>query len=784
MHSKKVISLVMTLGLLAGSMTSINALNNENQNISKNENISMSYENMHYNNGGPVDLSIANEEKIIEMLKKEGKIGKNANFEESNKAFTKYMNELAKHNNNQNINKKEKEFKSKEKKNTKKQNQKQIKASNEITEVNVLTVLVEFDDYKHNQIKPGESNMHYENYEREHFQDMLFGENGYKGPNGEDLVSMKQYYEQQSGGTLKINGKVTDWYTVPGSAASYGAQKGSTNDINARQLIKDGLTELGKDKSIDLSEFDKIDRYDLDGDGDYNEPDGMIDYLMVIHAGMGQEAGGGSLGSDAIWSHRWNLGGLYEIEGTQSENNSTGKFLAYDYTINPEDGAGGVFCHEFGHDLGMPDEYDTKYSSDYSEPISNWSLMSSGSWAGKVPGTEPTGISPYSKQIMQAKYGGNWQKSTEIDYKDLTPKGITLDLKQASETGQAVKVNLPDLETEVVKPFSGENVYWGGKGKDGEPLKNSMITELNLNNTNSPQLNFKTSYDIEKDWDFASVQIREKGSSDWNYIKGNITTSEHEPGAEVVIPHGITGTSDGWVDATFDLSEYKGKDVELKLEYQTDKYTFGNGFYVDDIKVVDGNNELFFDNVEENPKFELNGFTIDKGKVYSKNYYLIEWRNHNGVDKGLAGINSFGQIYEYDPGMVVWYVNEYYGENWRGIHPGGGYLSVVDADQKNIPWHFYDKETESLIANNKYQMHDAAFSSKKGSKFSIDAGEKYERIAIDKYSSANPKFSDKKDFTNQGVPELGVKLQNLGVEIKILNQAKDNSGATINISKK
>lgn len=783
MHSKKVISLVITLGLLAGSLTSTSALNNENKNISKSENINLLDKNQ-YNNSKPVDLSVANEEKIIEMLKKEGKIDKNANFEESNKAFTTYMSELAKYNKDQPITKQEKEFKSKEKKNTKKQNQNQIKASNEITEINVLTVLVDFDDYKHNSIKPGESNMYYKNYEKEHFQDMLFGENGYKGPNGENLVSMKQYYEQQSGGTIKINGKVTNWYTVPGSAASYGAKEGSKNDINARDLIKDGLKELGKDKSIDLSEFDKIDRYDIDGDGNYNEPDGMIDYLMFIHAGMGEEAGGGSLGSNAIWSHRWNLGGVYEIEGTQSENSPTGKFSAYDYTISPEDGAGGVFCHEFGHDLGMPDEYDTQYSSSYKEPISNWSLMSSGSWAGKLPGTEPTGISPYSKQLMQIKYGGNWQKTTEVEYKDLNPKGITLDLKQASETGQTIKVNLPDLETEIVKPFSGENVYWSGKGKDGENLKSSMVTELNLNNTNSPKLNFKTFYDIEKGWDFASVQIREKGSSDWNYIKGNITTSEHDSGAAVVIPNGITGTSGGWVDAVFDLSEYKGKNIELKLEYQTDKHTFGNGFYVDDIKIVDGNNELFFDNGEVNSKFKMNGFNIDKGKVYSKNYYLIEWRNHDGVDKGLAEINSFDQTYEYDPGMVVWYVNDYYSENWTGIHPGGGYLGVVDADQTNIPWHFYDKETESIIANNKYQMHDAAFSSKKGSKFTIDAGETYGRMAIDKFSSVNPKFSDKKDFTNQGAPELGVKLPNLGMEIKILNQAKDNSGARINISKK
>ena len=174
---------------------------------------------------------------------------------------------------------------------------------------------------------------------------MLFGDNGYTGPNGENLISLKQFYNEQSGGTLNINGTVTDWYSVSKNAAYYGESSGGSNDLRPRELVMETLNNLANDPTIDLSEFDKIDRYDLDGDGDYNEPDGMIDYLIVIHAGVGEEAGGGAQGSDAIWSHRWNLGGLYPIEGTEytDENGNTRPYYAYDYTIEPEDGAAGVF---------------------------------------------------------------------------------------------------------------------------------------------------------------------------------------------------------------------------------------------------------------------------------------------------------------------------------------------------------------------------------------------------------------------------------------------------------
>ena len=54
-----------------------------------------------------------------------------------------------------------------------------------------------------------------------------------------------------------------------------------------------------------LATFDQWDRYDFDGDGNFNEPDGYIDHFQIVHAG-GDEADGDPIqGEDAIWSHRW-----------------------------------------------------------------------------------------------------------------------------------------------------------------------------------------------------------------------------------------------------------------------------------------------------------------------------------------------------------------------------------------------------------------------------------------------------------------------------------------------
>ncbi len=58
------------------------------------------------------------------------------------------------------------------------------------------------------------------------------------------------------------------------------------------------------------------------------------------------------------------------------------------YTIQPENGGVGVFAHEYGHDLGLPDLYDY-----YGENGTGfWTLMSSGSWMDE--GRTPSATSP------------------------------------------------------------------------------------------------------------------------------------------------------------------------------------------------------------------------------------------------------------------------------------------------------------------------------------------------------------------------------------------------------
>jgi hypothetical protein len=130
-----------------------------------------------------------------------------------------------------------------------------------------------------------------------------------------------------------------------------------------------------------------------------------VDAVVIIHQGSGEEAGGPA--SD-IWSHQWDLASAaYFGDGTgvytTNDHAACGDIKIKDYVIQPEKLYGGiqtvgVFTHEYGHVLGLPDLYDVDYSSN---GIGYWGLMSSGAW-GYVsrPGDRPVHLSAWSKYML------------------------------------------------------------------------------------------------------------------------------------------------------------------------------------------------------------------------------------------------------------------------------------------------------------------------------------------------------------------------------------------------
>ncbi|TMU84098.1 M6 family metalloprotease domain-containing protein [Bacillus sp. BHET2] len=745
---------------------------------------------------GTLDAALINDERLLASLIKQGKISAKASDASKQKALEKYIELKGKKVEDANAkdpiapkvkaaeSEKHQKFKDETKKssgklqgNTKHPDPVKESPSPGIAKKGkLLTLMVEYSDFSHNKIKPSETDNYYSDYNTKHFEDMIFGDKGVTGPNGETFVSQKQYYEEQSGGTYTVEGKAYGWLKVPGTAAYYGADRASGGHDNvtpggSKQLVKDTYAAAIA-AGIPLKDYDLEDPHDLDGDGNFWEPDGLVDHLQIIHSGMGQEAGGGSLYDNAIWSHRSAV--FFDPDGL---GNGTPGF--YDYTMMPEDGATGVFAHEYGHDLGLPDEYDTIYSG-AGDAVEYWSIMSAGSWAGKVPGTEPTGFSPWAKSYLQSTLGGKWTKATVVDFDDLKKKGTTLLLDQANspngQNHQAIQVNLPEKKTPVNTPASGSYEYWGGQEDETDT---NMVTDVDLTGKSSAKLTFDAWYDIEEQWDFGFVQVSTDNGATWKSLGNENTRSDVVPEGYPTILNsmpGFTGTSDGWEAQTFDLNQYAGQKIKLRLRYASDWGATQTGLFADNIKVVADGATIVSDGAESTSSpFTFNGFERFDGNKYVDHYYLMEWRNQQGVDKGLGHIARGSSLMSYDGGLVVWYVDDTFTDNWTGIHPGDGFLGVVDAhDDTNLMW------STGVAATSRYHVADAAFNFMPTSGLNLI----YPGQTLTLPSQRGvPLFNDMKDYNNSYLPDAGRNISHYGMKVLVNDQAKDKSVGSIILSK-
>ncbi|YAR63955.1 immune inhibitor A domain-containing protein [Bacillus cytotoxicus] len=643
------------------------------------------------------------------------------------------------------------------------------KYNGEVRKDKVLVLLVEYDDFKHNNIEQEPGYMYSDDFNQEHYEKMLFGDEPFTLHDGSKIETFKQYYEEQSGGSYTVDGTVSKWLTVPGKAADYGADAGEGHDnkgpLGPRDLIKDAL-KATVESGIDLSEFDQFDQYDIDGDGNKNEPDGLVDHLMVIHAGVGQEAGGGKLGDDAIWSHRWTIGQKpFPIDGTTAKVPYwDGKMVAFDYTIEPEDGAVGVFAHEYGHDLGLPDEYDTKYSGG-GEPVQSWSIMSGGSWAGKIAGTTPTSFSPQNKEFFQKTMGGNWANIVEIDYEKLNRGiGYATYLDQSvtkSNRPGLIRVNLPDKDVKGIEPAFGQKYYYSTKGDD---LHTTLETPLfDLTSATNATFDFKSLYEIETGYDFLEVHaVTEDGTKTLIDTIGN---KDVKDGADTTLGE--------WVDKSYDLSQFKGKKVKLVFEYVTDGGLALNGFTLDNASLTVDGNVVFSDDAEGETQFKLNGFVVSNGIEKKSHNYYVEWRNYAGADEAL----KYARGPVYNTGMVVWYADASYTDNWVGVHPGHGFLGVVDSHPEAIAGTLNGKPT--FKDSTRYQIADAAFSFDQTPAWKVVSPTRgtFEYNGLPGVA----KFDDSKVYINNQIPDAGRILPKLGLKFEVVGQADDKSAGAVRL---
>lgn len=217
-----------------------------------------------------------------------------------------------------------------------------------------------------------------------------------------------RYYDEVSYGKLKLeyvffydggSSKMLTGeelpYRLPKNMSFYGQDTEKT----LSQLIKDAL--LSTNNQVNASSYD---------------------YVMVFHAGYGNES---TNRPEDIWS-------VYIDWDTPVNGFTDGTIVPEkEYAASPL----GVVCHEFGHQLGLPDLY-----YDQESVVGCWCLMDNGVWLGTPPGSKPAHLSAWAKYFL------GW---LDVQVTSYTWKNVFLENIVASSS--AIKVNIltadnPDKE--------------------------------------------------------------------------------------------------------------------------------------------------------------------------------------------------------------------------------------------------------------------------------------------------------------------------------------------------
>ncbi len=511
------------------------------------------------------------------------------------------------------------------------------------------------------------------------------------------------------------------WFQAAHSEGYYGADNctSGSNNVRAQDLVEEVIDLLvAQDPAFNWQAYD-------------GNADGIVDNFTVLHAGMGQEAGGGAQGELAIWSHAsiidWPDGRLVCAQGAAGCPDRN--IYVREYSMDPENIDLGVISEEFGHAaFGLPDLYTT----DYQTSIANWAIMEAGSWNGILGGMEPAPFPLWFRYML------GWAQPKEIAY-DAAPTATVVGQlsKTPPLTYQGLKINLPDKEVTTPNPLDTGQAWWSNVG---DLLDNTLAHGFSLAGATAPIFSFSSYWSIEEGWDYGYFEVSTDGGATWAILPdmdGFLTDTNPNGNNQ---GWGLTGEGQGVL--RFDLSAYAGMDIQLRLRYSSDMAVQWKGWWADDFALKDGDTSLFSDDVEAGGDgWTATGWTLVPLSQSYPRYYLVEWRNLSGFDHGLLypyqTVYSDENNWEVDrapytvPGMLLYFRDSSYaldytlGDAWYdppswGAHHG---LLVVDSHYFPYGWNDYTYASGApLRIGSRVQPADATFTVQKTTPFTLRLG--------------------------------------------------------------
>ncbi len=526
--------------------------------------------------------------------------------------------------------------------------------------------------------------------------------------------TMANYYLEQSEGKFVPKGLIyPKWLQAAHSEGWYGADNctGSNHNVLAADLVREVVDAVNTDDAAFAWQT-------YDGDGN-----GVVDNFTVIHAGMGQEAGGGTQGDFSIWSHASAID--YPTGMLACTAGSAGcpdrDIFVREYSMDPENIDIGVISEEFGHAaFGLPDIYTT----DAQGSPSNWSIMEAGSWNGKLGGMQPAPFPLFFRYLI------GWVDPVELDY---TTKATTAKVGQLSlrpkHTEQGIKINLPDQVVDTPNPLGTGKAWWSDRADLADFY---LAHDFDLAGTTAPVFSFASAWSFEADYDYGYVEVSTDSGATWTKLPDMDGVFVDDGMGNL----GLNGEGQGTL--RFDLAAYAGKTIALRLHYTSDVGVQWAGWWGDDFKLADGAATLFSDDVEAGTDgWTTNNFVLVPLTRTYPLYYLAEWRNLSGFDRGLKYpyTTIYGSDTEWEvdrcpytaPGMLLWLRNgaqDFDYTLYNSIYDPPSYgpkhaLLVVDSHYWPMEWEGMGTTDAHLRLNSRCQPGNATFTIQKTTPFTV-----------------------------------------------------------------
>jgi immune inhibitor A len=458
-----------------------------------------------------------------------------------------------------------------------------------------------------------------------------------------------------------------------------------------------------------------------------------------------------------IWPHRFSLtknnGKGPEVEGFTNRRGGIPLkegLWVYDYNMQSEYTTVSTFIHEFGHSLGLPDIY----AAQTNNSTAAWEAMSS------TAGPVPQELSAWSRLMLgwlqpcivtPRVAGGKRVQSVYLKtMNDWTPGEPNAE-GLCDSTLVILPPKIRELRMGPLTERQGRQAAYTGQGND---LNHYLGRRFDFRNVAPGPLAMELDawFRIEADWDYLYVEASTDGENFQRLLpedkdsatdtqsvmpsqrghdgigtlpgftgkSGDLdgdgkveTTAGCQPGEARELAEDRIGEQDTnpcdvaqWIHASFDLSAYRGQEVQLRFHYFADMAAVEDGALIDNIEIpAVGYREDF-----EGDSFtgwSNEGFSLSTGShdIPVPHYYLLEYRDpyekfaatHN-YDNSLEepGFTFYrneasGEMeavdFRYRSGVLLWYYNGSYlwSQNEPAqFGPGNGFLLLVDANPQEF----------------------------------------------------------------------------------------------------